>query len=292
MSVPKKILEERFRRFVEEDVGHGDVTTFFTVPTGTVVEAEIIAKQKGVIAGVEESLTFLESFGLQAKALVEDGSKIDDKKTILHIEGDAATLLSIERTLLNLLSRMSGIATGTNRLVEKIRQAGRKTVVACTRKSAPGLSHFDKKAVMVGGGDAHRWGLDDMVLVKDNHIVIAGSVKEAVKRVRKKVSFSKKIEVEVTNINDVLEAARAGVDIVMFDNFPPKQADEAINLLKKKRLRSRVLVEASGGITEKNILKYVETGVDIISLGEITQSAKAFDLSLEITKVKKGSPKA
>jgi len=289
MSLPKKILEEKLRRFVEEDIGHGDVTTFHTVPPGTKVTAEIISKEKGVIAGIGETLTLLESFGLQAKTLIEDGSKVGENMKIMQIEGDGATLLSIERTLLNLLSRMCGIATSTNRLVEKILHAGCKTKVSCTRKTAPGLSFFDKKAVIVGGGDAHRWGLDDMVLIKDNHIAIAGSVKEALRRVQKKVSFSKKIEIEVTDVNSALEAAQAGIDIVMLDNFTPKQAKAAINLLRKKGLRDKVLVEASGGITEQNILEYAASGVDIVSLGEITQNAKALDMSLEITSVKKAS---
>jgi len=287
MSLPKRILEEKFRRFVEEDVGHGDVTTFYTAPSGTIVEGEIIAKEKGIIAGIEDALTFLETFGLQAKALVEDGSKIGEKTKIIRLEGDAATLLSIERTLLNLLSRMSGIATGTNRLMEKIRRAGYKARVACTRKTAPGLSYFDKRAVTIGGGDAHRWGLDDMVLIKDNHIAIAGSVNGAVERVRGKVSFSKKVEVEVTNVNDALEAVKVGVDILMLDNFAPKQVTDAVDLLKKNKLRDNILIEASGGITEQNILKYAATGVDILSLGEITDSVKALDISLEITKVRK-----
>jgi len=287
MSLPKKILEEMFHRFVEQDVGHGDITTLYAIPPGAVVEAEIEAKERGVIAGIEETLAFLESFGLQAKALVKDGSKVGEKDKLMKIEGDGATLLSIERTLLNLFSRMSGIATITNRLVEKIRRAGYETRVACTRKTAPGLSYFDKKAVMIGGGDSHRWGLDDMVLIKDNHIAIAGSVKEAVKRVRKKISFSKKIEVEAKNENEALEAAQIGVDIIMLDNLTPKQAKQSINLLQKKGFRDKVLVEASGGITEQNILEYAESGVDIVSLGEITHNAKALDMSLEIASVKK-----
>lgn len=288
--LPKKVLEEKLRRFVEEDIGHGDVTTFYAIQAGTVVQAEVIAKEKAIIAGVQEALIFLESFGLQPRALIEDGSKVSEKTKILHIEGDAATLLTIERTLLNLLSRMSGIATVTNQLIKKIREAGYKTRVASTRKTAPGMSHFDKKAVIIGGGDSHRGGLDDMVLIKDNHIIIAGSMKDAVENVQEKVSFSKKIEVEVQSVNDVIEAAKTGVDIIMLDNFTPKQAKDALNLLKKNQLRDRVLIEASGGINQQNILKYAATGVDIISLGEITDSAKALDLSLEIIKVKKRRP--
>jgi len=290
MALPKKILEEKFRRFVEDDVGHGDVTTFHTIPYGTIVEARIIAKEKGVIAGVEEALAFSEAFGLQARALVKDGSKAAPKTEVLHIEGDAITLLTIERAMLNLLSRMSGIATHTNRLVETVRRAGYKTAVAATRKTALGLAYFDKKAVVVGGGDPHRYGLDDMILIKDNHLAIAGNIRNIVGKTRERASFSKKIEVEVSRLSDVLEVAEAGADIIMLDNFAPEKIEEAIQLLKKKKFRNKILVEASGGITERNILKYVAAGVDILSLGELTQSARALDMSLEVVKVKrKGS---
>jgi len=287
MSLPKRILEEKLRRFVEEDIGHGDITTILTIPRGVAAEAEVVAKEKGIIAGVEEALILAENFGLKATPSVKDGSKIDNKATVMQIQGDAQTILSLERTLLNLLSRMSGIATATYRLREKIRRKGYQTRVAATRKTAPGLSYFDKRAVMIGGGDPHRWGLDDMILIKDNHIALVGSIKDAVKKVREKASFSKKVEVEATSVTDALEAAKAGVDIIMLDNFTPAQAKDAVDLLKKNQLRDKVLVEASGGITEHNILKYAATGVDIISLGEITQSPKALDISLEITNVRK-----
>jgi len=287
MSLPKEILREKFRRFVEEDVGHGDVTTFYAIPLGTIVEAEVIAKEKGIIAGVEEALAFAETFGLQAKALAKDGSKVGSKTPVMRVNGDPATLLTIERTLLNLLSRMSGIATHTNRLVEKVRRVGVKTIVAATRKTVPGMSYFDKRAVIIGGGDPHRWGLDDMILIKDNHIRIAGSIGQAVARVRERASFSKRIEVEVANLSDVLETAKAKVDAIMLDNFTPKQAQEAVDLLKANKLRDEVLVEASGGVTEQTLTRYAKAGVDIVSLGEITQSVKALDLSLEITKVRR-----
>jgi len=287
MSLPKEILREKFRKFVEDDVGHGDVTTLYAIPPGTIVEAEVIAKEKGIIAGVEEALAFAETFGLQAKALAKDGSKVRSRTSVVRVNGDPATLLTIERTLLNLFSRMSGIATHTNRLVEKIRRAGYKTIVAATRKTMPGMSYFDKKAVIIGGGDPHRWGLDDMILIKDNHTRIAGSIGQAVTRVRERASFSKRIEVEVANLSDVLETAKAKVDAIMLDNFTPKQAREAVDLLKANKLRDKVLVEASGGITEQALVKYAKAGVDIVSLGEITQSVKALDLSLEITKVKR-----
>lgn len=286
MFLPKKTLEEKIRRLLEEDVGQGDITTSLLIPHGTIVEGEIVAKEEGVIAGIEEATTFLESQGFQVKALASDGSRVKDKMVVLKIIGDARTLLATERTLLNILTRMSGIATKTHRLIEKVRGAGFKTRLACTRKVAPGFSYFDKKAVMLGGGDTHRLHLDDLVLIKDNHLAIVGDISEAVKKARKAVSFSKKIEIEVSTAEEALEATKSGADIVMLDNFSPEEVREAISLLKKHRFRDRVLIEASGGINEKNILEFAATEVDIVSLGEITDSPKALDISLEIKKVK------
>jgi nicotinate-nucleotide pyrophosphorylase (carboxylating) len=181
---------------------------------------------------------------------------------------------------------MSGIATTTRKLVEKIRKAGYKTKVACTRKTAPGLLYFDKKAVLIGGGDTHRLHLDDMILIKDNHIKIARSVEKAVKTAKEKASFSKKIEVEVSNVEEALAAAKAGADIIMLDNFSLNQVKLAVERLRNAGFLSKVLLEASGRITAENIVAYASTGVDIVSLGEITHSPRALDISLEITKVK------
>ncbi len=285
MFVLEKTLEERIRRFLEEDVGQGDVTTLLTIPRGIIVEAQVVAKEKGVAAGVEEVSAFLEELGFETNALVSDGSEIEKGTTIMRISGDARTLLSTERTILNLLSRMSGIATKTRSVIEKVRDTSYETRIACTRKVAPGLLYFDKKAVMLGGGDTHRLHLDDLVLVKDNHLAIIGGVGEAVKRARNTVSFSKKIEVEVSSEKDASEAVEAGADIVMLDNFSPQKIKEAISLLAKNGLRDRVLIEASGGINEENVVEYAATGADILSLGEITDSVKALDMSLDVVKV-------
>jgi len=287
MFLPQKTLEEKIRRFLEEDLGQGDITTSLLIPDGTIVEGEIVTKEEGIIAGIKEATTFLESQNLQVEALISDGSKVKEKTIVLKITGDARTLLSIERTLLNILTRMSGIATTTHRLIEKVRNADFKTRIASTRKVAPGLSYFDKKAVMLGGGDTHRFHLDDLVLIKDNHLAIVGDISKAIKKARETVSFSKKIEIEVSGTEEALEAARSEADIVMLDNFSPKKIRETISLLKKNRLRDKVLIEASGGINEQNILEYAATGVDIVSLGEITDSTKALDISLEIKKVKR-----
>jgi nicotinate-nucleotide pyrophosphorylase (carboxylating) len=284
MFIPHKILEEKLRKMLAEDIGQGDITTELIVPTGSIAEAEVIAKESGVAAGIEEGKILLEGLRLKVQTLISDGEEIKDKQVLMRISGDAKTILSTERTLINVLSRMSGIATATRKLTEKIAKAGLKTRVACTRKTAPGLLYFDKKAVLIGGGDTHRLHLDDMILIKDNHIKVAGSVAKAVKKVREKGSFSKKIEVEVTRIEDVLAAAKNGVDIIMMDNFSPKQIEKAIKSLKKAGFFGKVLLEASGGITAENIIAFASTGVDIVSLGEITDSTKALDISLGVTK--------
>ena len=287
MFLPQKMLEKKIRRFLEEDVGQGDITTLLTVPKGIVAEAEVIAKEEGVVAGVEEASAFLKGIGFKADASVSDGSRVQEDTVVMKIVGDARTLLSTERTILNLLTRMSGIATKTRRIIEKVQRAGYKNRIACTRKVAPGFSYFDKKAVMLGGGDTHRLHLDDLILIKDNHLAIIGDVGEAVKKARNAVSFSKKIEVEVSSEKDALEAAEAGADIVMLDNFSPQKIEDTISLLEKKRLRDKVLIEASGGINEENVIEYAVTGADILSLGEITDSVKALDISLDVVKVTK-----
>ena len=285
MSLPEQILQEKIRRFLEEDIGQGDITTLHTIPQGIVAEAEAVAKEKGVIAGLEETSAFLESLGFEAEALVPDGSGVEKGTIIMRIVGDARTLLSTERTILNLLTRMSGIATKTRRVIEKVRDAGYQTRIASTRKVAPGLLYFDKKAVMLAGGDTHRLHLDDLVLIKDNHLAITRGVGEAVKRARNNVSFSKKIEVEVSSQKDASEAVEAGADIVMLDNFSPQKIRDAISSLEEKGLRDQVLIEASGGINEGNVIEYAATGADILSLGEITDSVKALDISLDVVKV-------
>lgn len=287
MFLPHKILEEKLLRILAEDTGQGDITTALIVPQETTAEAEIIAKEAGTAAGVEEAKILLECLGLTAKNLVEDGDQIKPGHVLIKVSGDARTILTAERTVLNILSRMSGIATKTKILTEKLRAKGLKTKIACTRKTAPGLSYFDKKAVQIGGGDAHRLHLDDMVLIKDNHIRIAGNVNKAVRRAMEKASFSKKIEVEITETEDILPAIEAGVDIVMLDNFSPKQIKNACLILKKSRFYGKILIEASGGITETNLLQYASSGVDIVSMGTLTNSVKTLDISLEITKTNK-----
>jgi nicotinate-nucleotide pyrophosphorylase (carboxylating) len=286
MFMPRKVLEEKLKQLLAEDVGQGDVTSVAVVPAGLTVEAVVVAKEAGVAAGIEEIVILAESLGLTVKSEVADGEQIKNGQLLLKISGNAQTILSAERTMLNLLSRMSGIATTTRRLTEKLQKANSTAKIAATRKTAPGLGYFDKKAVLIGGGDPHRLRLDDMVLVKDNHIAIAGSVENAVKKAKQNAPFSRKIEAEVTSVADAVKAAEAGADIVMLDNFSPKQIRKAVEALKKAGFFGKTLLEVSGGITAENLLEYASTQVNIISMGELTHSVKALDISLEIIKIK------
>ncbi len=284
MFLPDKLLDQKIRGFLDDDLGLGDITTLITVPKGIVVQGEVIAKEAGVVAGLDEASALLRGFSFESEALVSEGSEVEEDTGIMRIIGEARTLLAIERSLLNLLARMCGIATKTRRIIKEVGEAGYGTRIASTRKVAPGLLYLDKKAVMIGGGDTHRLHLDDLVLIKDNHLAIIEDVREAVKRTQQAVSFSKKIEVEVSSEEEAIEAVEAGADIVMLDNFSPQRIRSTISLLQKKGLRDQVLIEASGGITEENVVKYAATGTDIISLGELTDSVRALDLSLEVTK--------
>jgi nicotinate-nucleotide pyrophosphorylase (carboxylating) len=285
MFIPRKVLEQKLAQVLAEDIGQGDVTASAVIPAGLQVEAEVIAKEDGVVAGVEEATVLAEYLGLKSEAKVSDGQEIENMQVLMHISGDAQTILCLERTLLNILSRMSGIATKTRNINQKIKSVNSKAKIAATRKSALGMLYFDKKAVVIGNGDAHRLHLDDMVLIKDNHIAVVGSVEQAVKLAKQNASFSKKIEVEVNSKSDALKAAKAGADIIMLDNFSPSQIKGVAELLVSEGFSG--LLEVSGGITELNVLDFAKTPVDIISLGALTHSVKALDISLEIEKNKK-----
>ena len=283
--MPKKLLEDKLKALLADDVGQGDTTSTAIIPPGLNVNAQVIAKESGVVAGINEATLLTQAMGLEAKAHVTDGEKIKTNQILITINGDAQTILTTERTLLNMLSRMCGIATQTANLQTKLQKAGVKTKIAATRKSAPGLLYFDKKAVAIGGGDPHRLHLDDMVLIKDNHLTVIGDVEAAVKKAKADASFSKKIEVEVTNDADAQKAAKAGADIIMLDNFSPAQAISTRAKLKKAGF-GNVIIEVSGGVTSENLLEYASAEVDVISIGALTHSVKALDISLEITKPK------
>ncbi|MDR0318732.1 MAG: carboxylating nicotinate-nucleotide diphosphorylase [Nitrososphaerota archaeon] len=287
--MPRKLIEEQLIHFLREDIGQGDSTTTAIIPTDLTVTAKVIAKETGIAAGIKETVILAQLMELKVKTNVVDGEEIKNRQVLMQITGDAQTILTVERTLLNLLSRMCGIATATHKLVKKLETTKSQAKIAATRKTAPGLSYFDKKAIIIGGGDTHRLHLDDMVLIKDNHITLIGTPVDAVKLAKKNMSFSKKLEVEITNVKDLLQVAKAGADIIMLDNFTPEEASKAAEALKNAKLSYNVLLEVSGGINDETLIEYAKAKVDIISIGALTHSTKALDINLEITK--KQTPK-
>ena len=276
--IPDFIIKKKVLEYLEEDLYYGDITYVEEKR----VRAKIVSKDTGVIAGVRVAKIAFESFGVNVFESIRDGTRIKNGDTIMEIEGNSRDIIMLERTILNILMRMSGIATVTSEMVEKARSVNPRVRIAATRKTTPGFRIFEKMAVEIGGGDPHRFGLGDCVIIKDNHIAVAGDLVKAI-RLAKLVSFTKKIEVEVKSIDEALIAAREGVDVIMLDNFKPREVEETINLLERENLRDKVLVEVSGGITPKNVKEYAKTGVDIISSGYITHSAKALDLSLIVS---------
>ena len=270
-------IKKELLRFISEDIQGGDITSVL-LPKKK-IKAKIISRQEGVLAGVKFAGDIFRLKGCNVKIIKKDGAKLKSNQIILQISGNAGTVLSCERTALNLLSRMSGIATQTNFLVSKIRKINRKTKLYSTRKTAPGLRFFDKEAIMIGGGHKHRMSLNDMVMIKDNHLLITNSMEGIIKSARKR---HKHVEVEVENQRDAILAASSGATIVMLDNFSPVQIKKTIAALQKKKLRNKVKLEASGGINSKNIAAYTKTGVDMISVGSITNSVSGLDLSLEV----------
>lgn len=261
-------------RFLSEDLGKGDISSAL-LPRKK-IKARIISRQNAIVAGVKFAKEIFALKGCQVRILKKDGSKVKRNQTILEISGSPQAILSCERTALNLLSRMSGIATQTNELVKKI--SSKKTKLYATRKTAPGLRFFDKEAVLIGGGEKHRMSLDQMVMLKDNHL----SVEPLEKLVKKAKTKHRKIEVEVETQKDAILAAKSGANIIMLDNFTPKNISRTISALKKLGLRNKVKLEASGGINVSNISRFARTGVDMISVGSITNSVSGIDLSLEV----------
>ena len=288
MALTRSAVEDSLKSFIAEDVGHGDITSNAIITPTAIGEGRVVCKESAVIAGIEEAMLLLELANCTAKSLVEDGKLVKAGTPILVVKGPARALLSIERTLLNLVSHMSGVATATSDLVSIAEKTGGDKVrVACTRKTLPGLRYFEKRAVELGGGDTHRLRLDDAVLIKDNHLEFNDSIAYAIGIAKAKVSFTKKIEVEVTSPNQVVDAAQAGADIILLDNMTARDVAKSVIALKAEGFRDKVLVEASGGITRENLASYARTGVDVISVGAITHSAKAIDMSMEIKASKK-----
>lgn len=267
---------------LDEDLGRGDITTRAVVRPGSKARGSFMAKQDLVLAGLEVADAAFTSFDpyLQIESMAGDGEEIPAGRIFARISGDAQTLLAAERVALNFLQRLSGIATLTRRYVDAV--AGTGSRIVDTRKTTPGLRMLEKYAVTVGGATNHRLGLDDGVLIKDNHLAMAGGVLEAVQRARQSCGHLHKIEVEVATIEQVREALTAQADILLLDNMTPETVREAVAIVRAHPNGESTITEASGGITLDNVRHYAAAGADLISIGALTHSAPAVDISFKI----------
>lgn len=271
-----KILEY----MLAEDEGFGDITSNAVVEEGKIVTGSIVSKDEGILAGIDIVRDLFEEYGIKVKFWLKDGTRISSGDVLISFLGDARKILLLERTALNLSMRMSGVATAAGRYVDLVK--GYDVRVAGTRKTSPAIGKFDKYALKVGGADTHRFSLDDMVLIKDNHIATCKSPLDALLKAKDNTSFSKKIEIEVESLNDAVECVKNGADIVMLDNMKPVEVKEVISELKNLNIRQNSLIEVSGGITEETIVDYAELGVDIISIGALTHASRSLNFSLNI----------
>ncbi len=268
---------------LDEDLGRGDITSRSVVRTGVKARGSFMAKQDFILAGLEVADAVFSSFDpyLQIESTAGDGDEIKAGKVFARATGDAQVLLAAERVALNFLQHLSGIATVTRKYVDAV--AGTGARIVDTRKTTPGLRMLEKYAVTAGGGQNHRLGLDDGVLIKDNHLAMAGSVTDAVRRAREAAGHLHKIEVEVASLEQVKEALDVGADILLLDNMTPEMVRQAVMLVHGREPRERLtLTEASGGINLINVRAYAEAGADLISIGALTHSAPAVDISFKI----------
>jgi len=271
-------MRSKYSRFMEEDIGPGDITSELVVLASAQAKGKIVCKNACVLAGAKEASEVFKELGAKAVMRKKDGTRIRKGDVVLEVRGTARALLAGERLALNIIMRMSGIATLTDSLVRKCRKVNPKVKVAATRKTTPGFREFEKRAVVLGGGWPHRMGLYDAILIKNNHIKIAGGVKEALAKAKRK-NRGQRVEIEVETPEQARVALENGADIIMLDNFKPAEAGRLAKELKKKR--PGVLIELSGGITPENIGKYAQSA-DIISLGWLTHSVKSIDFSMKI----------
>jgi nicotinate-nucleotide pyrophosphorylase (carboxylating) len=277
------VAGEIVNRALDEDLGRGDITSRSIVRFGLNSRGSFIAKQDLVLAGLEIADLVFGWFDeyIQIESTVSDGDEIKADKVFARVIGDAQMLLSAERVALNFLQHLSGVATLTRQYVQAV--AGTKAKIVDTRKTTPGLRILEKYAVTVGGGSNHRMGLDDGVLIKDNHLAMAGSVSEAVRRAREVTGHLHKIEVEVASLEQVKEALEVKADILLLDNMTPEMVGMAVQIVNEREGENRrTLLEASGGINLSNVRAYAEAGVDLISIGALTHSAPSVDISFKI----------
>lgn len=276
-------LRESLVRFLREDIGQGDLTSQYTVNKDLKSSSQIICKSEiAVVAGLEEAKIIFEICNCDSKALVNDGDIVKRGIRVMKINGNTRAILKAERTALNLIMRMSGIATDTKKFVDIVKTVSKDIKVMGTRKTAPGLRYFDKKSIILGGGHSHRNTLDELILIKDNHLAVSTSIQSAISNARLKVGKNMMIECEVSNKKSSVEAIKSGADIIMLDNFTPEMAQKTISDLRKSGLREKVLIEISGGVNISNIKDYALALPDMISIGSLTHSSNSVDFSMNM----------
>ncbi len=275
-----KILQKFIKDALIEDLGDGDHTSLSTIPATATGKAKLLIKENGVVAGVEVAKAIFDAVdpSLKVEVLINDGAEVNVGDIVLYVSGNSQSVLTAERLVLNTMQRMSGIATTTRRIVNLIKSTGTK--VLDTRKTTPNLRFLEKEAVKIGGGVNHRFGLYDMILIKDNHVDYAGGIAQAIGSAKKYIQekhLNIQIEIEVRNLAELQEVMQSsGVDRILLDNFTFDALREAVTLIN-----GRFVTEASGGITEETILDYAKCGVDYVSMGALTHSVKSLDMSLK-----------
>ncbi|MDO3644506.1 carboxylating nicotinate-nucleotide diphosphorylase [Mucilaginibacter sp. L3T2-6] len=276
----KQLIDQFILNSLNEDVGDGDHTSLATIPAGTQGKAKLLVKDEGILAGVElaQEIFHIIDPALKVSVFINDGAKVKPKDVAFEVEGDAQNILKAERLVLNCMQRMSGIATKTRQIVDLLQ--GTNTKVLDTRKTTPGLRYLEKWAVRIGGGVNHRFGLYDMILIKDNHVDYSGGIRQAIENTQQYLKNQNKklaIEIEVRNMEELQQVLETGgVNRILLDNFNSASLRDAVNLIN-----GRFVTEASGGITIDNIRDYAACGVDYISVGALTHSVKSIDLSLK-----------
>ncbi|MHA2387711.1 MAG: carboxylating nicotinate-nucleotide diphosphorylase [Candidatus Hodarchaeales archaeon] len=280
--LPPKLLERKLLQFLQEDLEFGDITTEIT--PDKIVNANLIAKEHGFVSGLEFARILVNVVGLEIKTNRNDGEQIKQGDIIFTIKGSSRAILVVERTLLNIIMRLSGITTQTKNLVNMISNSKLSIKVASTRKTTPGFRYFEKYAVKTGGGDTHRWSLSDEILIKENHLALFKGelIDEILRKYQQQTSFTRKIDIEVTTLEEFEKVLNIHPDIIMLDNFTPEKIHQAIALMNDRISGRKPLIEISGGINPENLEKYLINGVDIISIGALTHTVRSLDFSLKI----------
>ena len=279
-SVIEDTLDTEIERFLQEDISNGDVTSDLFIDSNSISNAQILSREPGILSGRKELTQIFDHFKIKSDWLFQDGGYFDSNTEIVKLNGLSKSLLLSERVSLNLLGHMSGIATSTNHAVTITKKISPNTNISATRKTLPGLRKYEKYSVIVGGGLPHRYDLNEMILIKDNHYKLITNLKESINAARYKIDSNKKIELEVDSLESALNAVDLDVDIILLDNMTPEDISKFIS--KIKSISKPPLTEASGGINLSNLESYASTQVDIISMGMLTHSSKSIDFSLQI----------